>query len=115
MCSLPVQILALFIPFKKRKPAIPHTSTYIYTMTEFAAYLTGKKIDPEKFEKGDPSTYAEYQSQFAEMHPASFTSQKLFIINNLRISYPITNEHGEVEPSVSRSSKPAYPRPRPKV
>jgi hypothetical protein len=91
-------------------------SAYIYPMTEFATYLTGKKIDPEKFEKGDPSTFAEYQSQFAEMHPASFTSQKLFMINKLRRSYPITNENGEVEAPIQRSSpRPAMARPKPRA
>lgn len=86
-------------------------------MTEFATYLTGKRIDSEKFEKGDPTTYSEYQEQFEQMHPASFTSQKLFIINNLRRSYPITDENGDVieAPKARPFGKPAAPRPRPKL
>lgn len=50
----------------------------------FEEYLTGKKIDVARFKKSEASLYAEWFSLFEEMHPESFTAQKLFLINPLR-------------------------------
>jgi hypothetical protein len=57
-------------------------------MTEFEEYLTGKKIDPERFKKKKPEQYDEFERVFMQMHPSSFTSQKLFLINQIRRDFP---------------------------
>ncbi len=50
-------------------------------MSEFHLYLISKKIDPSTFEKGNTALYREFETVFAHIHPASFTAQKLFLLN----------------------------------
>ncbi|MEM7549031.1 MAG: hypothetical protein AAF363_05125 [Bacteroidota bacterium] len=56
-------------------------------MTDFEAYLILKKIDPLKFKKEEPERWSEFSKIFEEVHPDSFTAQKLFLINKLRRLY----------------------------
>ena len=58
-------------------------------MEEFEHYLIGKKIDPKKFELNEPIRYQEFRDIFEQVHPDSFTAQKLFLINQIRRRYPI--------------------------
>lgn len=55
----------------------------------FEAYLENKKIDPAKFKKGEIDRYDAFKMQFDQMHPKSFTAQKLYLINGLRRRYPL--------------------------
>ena len=59
--------------------------------TEFEKYLKDKKIDPEKFKAGELLRYQEFEAHFLQMHPKSFTSQKLYLINKIRRMYPFSN------------------------
>ncbi len=53
----------------------------------FREYLISKKIDPERFKKEDTETYRSFNMAFSQMHPESFTAQKLFLINKIRRKY----------------------------
>ena len=53
-------------------------------MNEFHLYLISKKIDPSSFEQGDKLLFQEFERAFVQSHPASFTAQKLFMLNKLR-------------------------------
>ncbi|TAH21598.1 MAG: hypothetical protein EAZ08_02505 [Cytophagales bacterium] len=58
---------------------------------EFEKYLVGKKISPEKFKQAEPARYEEFETLFLQIHPKSFTSQKLYLINKIRRMYLLTN------------------------
>lgn len=75
---------------------------------EFDEYLKQKKIDSEKFKQGEAAQYAEFKKIFDQVHPESFTQQKLFLINNIRRAYKLENN----EEAVKSASKPAM---RPKI
>jgi len=57
------------------------------TSESFKAYLIKKKIDADQFKEKDPTLYAEWEALFNLMHPNSFTSQKLYLINRIRLKY----------------------------
>ncbi|GAB4344769.1 MAG: hypothetical protein OHK0038_25000 [Flammeovirgaceae bacterium] len=54
---------------------------------EFELFLKKKRIDPEKFKKGDVATYQEFFELFSLVHPNSFVAQKLNLINSIRRKY----------------------------
>jgi hypothetical protein len=56
-------------------------------MIDFEEYLQKKKIDPAMFKAAEPTRFAEFEQLFGQMHPDSFTAQKLFLINQLRRRY----------------------------
>ena len=53
----------------------------------FEEYLVQKKIDSNQFLTNEPVRYAEWKSEFAQMHPESFTVQKKFMLNDTRKKY----------------------------
>ena len=53
----------------------------------FEEYLISKKIDSQAFLAGDPERWNEWKQLFEVMNPASFTAQKLYLINPLRRKY----------------------------
>ena len=55
----------------------------------FTAYLKSKKIDPKKFYSADASMFEQWRVEFDQMHPNSFTQQKLFLINKIRRENPL--------------------------
>jgi hypothetical protein len=55
----------------------------------FEEYLITKKIDSRAFALAKPVQWGEWQREFAEVHPNSFTAQKLYLINNLRRLFPL--------------------------
>lgn len=55
----------------------------------FEEYLTGKKIDSLAFKKAEPTRWNEWENEFAQLHPDSFTLQKLNLINPIRRKYPL--------------------------
>lgn len=58
----------------------------------FEEYLISKKIDLQKFEQAEPIEVANWRALFSEVHPNSFTAQKLFLINTKRRRYPLKTE-----------------------
>jgi hypothetical protein len=56
-------------------------------MNEFEQYLSDKKIDSAAFKAHEPERWQEWYELFATSHPNSFTAQKLFLINKIRLKY----------------------------
>jgi hypothetical protein len=73
----------------------------------FEEYLISKKIDSQAFRTAEPNLWNEWNSLFEEMSPASFTAQKLYLINPLRRKYLLKITE------VSATSKPATAAARP--
>ena len=80
---------------------------------EFSAYLIAKKIDEAAWKKAEPDQFAELKSLFDQVHPDSFTAQKLFLINPIRRKFPLK----ETEASKTTRPKVARPviKPKPKT
>lgn len=55
----------------------------------FEEYLISKKIDLESFQKAESALFESWKSEFAQLHPASFSAQKLYLINPVRRKYPL--------------------------
>jgi hypothetical protein len=96
----------------------------------FEEYLISKKIDSAAFLGAEPERWKTWRDEFEQMHPNSFTAQKLYLINPLRRKYllkEIPKEHspGEGQPSeksayaatnpekVTPAANPKPPIPRP--
>jgi len=75
---------------------------------EFEDYLRQKKIDPELFRKDEPDLWKEYAEIFAQVHPASFTAQKLFKINAIRRKYQLKETETQVKPAAPATVKPKF-------
>jgi len=58
-------------------------------MDTFEEYLKKKKIDSDAFREAEAETWLEWKKLYERMHPDSFTSQKLFLINPVRRKYPL--------------------------
>lgn len=78
----------------------------------FEEFLKGKKIDPRQFQTHEPDLWASWQDDFAKQHPASFTAQKLYLINPLRRKYHLKPQEDVVPPSTG-DGKPAGKTVRP--
>jgi len=52
-------------------------------------YLTSKKIDSTAFQKAEPKLWNDWNIEFGQMHPNSFTVQKLNLINPIRRKYAL--------------------------
>jgi hypothetical protein len=81
----------------------------------FEEYLRSKRIDPEAFLKAEEELYRGWQKEFSQVHPTSFTNQKLFLINPIRRKYPFlpaTIISGEERINQSESDKEILP-PKP--
>ncbi len=80
---------------------------------DFREYLKTKKIDPEKFEEGDKAQYDQFKNLFNQIHPSSFTQQKLFLINKIRRKYILEEVKEEVQPTSPKKLKPkVLPKPK---
>jgi hypothetical protein len=55
----------------------------------FEEYLISKKIDLKAFQQNENDLFETWKSEFAQMHPHSFTAQKLYLINPLRRKYTL--------------------------
>jgi len=53
----------------------------------FEAYLTSKRIDSGAFRDAEPELWEAWKKEFEQMHPNSFTVQKLNLINPVRRKY----------------------------
>ncbi|WP_258101371.1 hypothetical protein [Marinoscillum pacificum] len=69
-------------------------------------YLITKKIDPDLLKKAEPEKYKEFNLQFSQMHPDSFTAQKLFLLNKLRRKFKLEKEPEEKTIVKPKSVKP---------
>jgi hypothetical protein len=84
----------------------------------FAEYLLSKKIDAEAFERSEKTLFDTWKREFEQMHPNSFTVQKLNLINPIRrkyliqapVSSPMKPEAGPA-PATSR----LVMKPKPKI
>lgn len=72
----------------------------------FEEYLQSKKISKEDFNKGDPVRWREFKALFEQVHPDSFTAQKLFLINQIRRKYPLSYEDEKNESQKKKMVKP---------
>lgn len=82
---------------------------------EFEEYLIGKKIDPAKFKQGEPSSFEELSRLFDQVHPNSFTQQKLFLINPIRRKYTLTEDVLEKKPVAAKPMRPKMKPLKPKT
>lgn len=55
----------------------------------FEEYLISKKVDEHQFRQAEPVRYAAWKAEFDQLHPESFTTQKKFLINEVRRKYLI--------------------------
>ena len=93
---------------------------------DFEAYLVSKKIDSVQFSNAEPNVWSTWKSEFEQIHPNSFTAQKLYLINPVRRKYPLKLDPtivAEIKPEIkeektsgqavqpSVQAKPAVPRP----
>ena len=87
----------------------------------FEAYLASKKIDSSAFQKAEPHVWENWQKEFDQMHPATFTAQKLYLINPVRRKYVLKEIPVDIpkDPSVTSAAPAAKPkpmmRPKPKI
>lgn len=72
---------------------------------DFEEYLNRKKIDGQAFSKTDPNRFNEFKFLFNQMHPNSFTAQKLFLINEIRRKFPVGKEMTEDAPTAKKALK----------
>jgi len=75
----------------------------------FEGYLLSKKIDAAAFRNAEPHRWEEWNTIFVELSPASFTAQKLYLINPIRRKYPLKNSEPTKE--VVSDAKPPEPKP----
>lgn len=77
----------------------------------FEEYLATKKIDSTAFKIAEKELWIKFELLFEQMHPKSFTMQKLSLINQIRRKYPL------MEVVAQKVEKPKTKRPiiRPKI
>lgn len=87
---------------------------------EFESYLSSKHIDSAMFSRAEPALWQSWKDEFEQMHPNSFTLQKLNLINPIRRKYqlPVTEtpKPAAVAPKTgnapaAKPAAPAVPRP----
>ena len=83
---------------------------------DFLEYLKSKKIDPGKFNRAEPELFGDFKQLFDQVHPNSFTAQKLFLINDIRRKYKWVEDAGEKKETPVKKVKPKMVmKPRPKM
>lgn len=82
---------------------------------DFDSYLKNKKIDPSLFQKAEPKLWHEFKTIFDQVHPDSFTAQKLFLINGIRRKYPFIEEDAVSNTENTEQESAAPKKPKPKV
>jgi hypothetical protein len=80
----------------------------------FEEYLVKKKIDSAAFKMAEPAQWNEWSALFESMSEASFTAQKLYLINPIRRKYLLKEELIEKPKPSSVVAKPVI-RPKPKM
>ena len=77
----------------------------------FEEYLREKKIDASLFKSNEPDRWHEWNTIFIEVSPASFTAQKLYLINPIRRKYPLKAEANAIPESNGITSSPSDQKP----
>ena len=81
----------------------------------FEEYLISKKIDSQAFLAAEPTLWKEWNGLFEAMSPASFTAQKLYLINPLRRKYLLkTSDVASAKVSAPAAVRPVM-KPKPKI
>jgi len=82
----------------------------------FEEYLISKKIASEPFRAAEPALWNEWNLLFEKMSPASFTAQKLYLINPLRRKYLLktTDAVPALKTSTPVAARPVM-KPKPKI
>ncbi|MEJ0031783.1 MAG: hypothetical protein WDO15_16030 [Bacteroidota bacterium] len=55
----------------------------------FEEYLISKKVDSTAFRNAEPDRWKEWEQLFSQVSEASFTAQKLYLINPIRRKYHV--------------------------
>ncbi len=76
----------------------------------FQEYLISKKIDSDAFRQAEPDTWHTWKEEFEQIHPNSFTLQKLNLINPVRRKYLLTGEPTPVA-KPAPTAKPVLSKP----
>lgn len=74
---------------------------------EWEEYLASKKINATSYRQASPAQYEEFRALFYQMHPDSFTAQKLFLINGIRRAHPIGPEE-QAKPAEKKAARPVF-------
>jgi len=78
----------------------------------FEEYLLSKKIDARAFEQSEEKLFNTWREEFEQMHPNSFTVQKLNLINPIRRKYRLqATEHTLHGATPAGGGGPVAPRP----
>lgn len=89
---------------------------YIFVRMRWEDYLISKKIDSELFKKEESVLWETWKKLFEQMHPNSFTAQKLYLINPIRRKYPLSEDVTvEKEPLKKPMVKPKLLSGKPKM
>jgi hypothetical protein len=109
------------LPKNRIKQSFVRNAFHInFVIVSFEEYLLSKKIDSASFKSSESLLWQTWEVEFNQMHPQSFTSQKLYLINPIRLRYPLKVEKVNLEaqeiekPIVAQASevsKPAIPKP----
>ena len=73
---------------------------------DFKTFLQKKKIDPKAFAQQQQEEYVRWKKLYDQVHPNSFTAQKLFLINQVRREFPFKEEQEQPK------KKTAMPKPK---
>ena len=77
----------------------------------FEAYLASKRIDSAAFKTAEPEMWEAWAKEFEQMHPNSFTVQKLNLINPVRRKYQLAQ--APATPTAGEGLQPSIPQPKP--
>jgi hypothetical protein len=72
----------------------------------FTDYLKSKKIDALAFKANESTLFEEWQKEFEQMHPNSFSARKLNFINKIRRKYLLKEEEKINKPVAVAKPKP---------
>src|SRR6218665_2250786 len=73
---------------------------------DFETYLISKRIDSARFNNAEPELWQSWRTEFGQMHPNSFTVQKLNLINPIRRKYQlvITQPPKPTTPAIAKTA-----------
>jgi hypothetical protein len=75
----------------------------------FEEYLISKKIDQQTFQLAEPRLFDEWRAEFEQVHPNSFTAQKLYLINPIRRKYILKQEPAKIAEITERKTEEVKP------
>ena len=79
------------------------------TGPSFEEYLQSKRIASEDFMRVEPDVWHSWKREFEQMHPNSFTVQKLNLINAIRRKYTLPSLPVDKAAPVVAAAQPARP------